>query len=643
MEDLQKYFALVASHRALDRERGLASFVTSLNTAIEDGSISEDNREFLEWFHQILDEFPLKEDWESRLAVLEVSKVILEVDIGLLFIDKIIQNAKNLFDDPEARCRLGISEVLQNLSKVIGTEIWQQFEPFVEKSISDNYERANYENPEEKQTVYMHDQEGWKSLETSFICMEGMMRGCGESFFPFLTAKWQDVIIRSLSHTNRFVREIGYKTIRTICEITSAEQLQSTGPLFTSHLKLGLADNWSQVRYAASIATRSFMLCIPPENKEQYYADLLPRMCLNRYYGAEGVRLYSHETWRLVVGSEGKNLVAKYIDEFVEYYCEQADADNHSVREAACKVITELARHIDQMAVKKHISELLESLKYLLKDASWPVRDAACIASGEFIIYYPEESKEKLEIFYDLWFHHLSDNIWSVRETTALALGNVMRAYKEPAVDIICDKIRELLPKAKEQPHDSHILGDYENTTTFGVAAKKRRDNDIELHTGQTVHSCGSLAPRLKRGTDHEDHGFTHDEQPWEMSDGAIYLLRELAILHPERAIEFLDTLAEISRLKGFFAHIHVLLQTIWRQLPKIAQCIGSEVMAGKIEQFIEPLFDSLSSGHRLLESQAGFAVDEMRSLLGDDFDKYLTEEYKNMMVQNEFVYSQVQ
>ena len=28
--------------------------------------------------------------------------------------------------------------------------------------------------------------------------------------------------------------------------------------------------------------------------------------CLNRYYVAEGVKLYSHETWRLVTGMDGK-------------------------------------------------------------------------------------------------------------------------------------------------------------------------------------------------------------------------------------------------------------------------------------------------------------------------------------------------
>ena len=43
------------------------------------------------------------------------------------------------------------------------------------------------------------------------------------------------------------------------------------------------------------------------------------------------------------------------------------------------------------------------------------------------------------------------------------------------------------------------------------------------------MYSCGSLAPKLKRGGGCMDHGFTRAQEPWEMTDGAIYLLRELS------------------------------------------------------------------------------------------------------------------
>lgn len=46
----------------------------------------------------------------------------------------------------------------------------------------------------------------------------------------------------------------------------------------------GLADEWSPVRLAASVAVRRFLLALPNNNSRQaFYPLLLPRMCLNRY------------------------------------------------------------------------------------------------------------------------------------------------------------------------------------------------------------------------------------------------------------------------------------------------------------------------------------------------------------------------
>ena len=76
---------------------------------------------------------------------------------------------------------------------------------------------------------------------------------------------------------------------------------------------------------SASIASRSFLTSIPTSFSEKpvIHALLLPRICLNRYYLAEGVRIYSQETWRLVTTLEeggGRKLVEKYIEEVVQYY-----------------------------------------------------------------------------------------------------------------------------------------------------------------------------------------------------------------------------------------------------------------------------------------------------------------------------------
>jgi hypothetical protein len=56
-------------------------------------------------------------------------------------------------------------------------------------------------------------------------------------------------------------------------------------------MALGLEDNWSEIRYAASASLRSFYL-ISKNNqllRQMYDPILIPRMCLNRYYAADGV------------------------------------------------------------------------------------------------------------------------------------------------------------------------------------------------------------------------------------------------------------------------------------------------------------------------------------------------------------------
>ena len=65
-----------------------------------------------------------------------------------------------------------------------------------------------------------------------------------------------------------------------------------------------------QVRYAACAATRAFMEAAAG-SREETFPMLLPPMCLNRRYQAEGVRLYSQRTWELVMGSEGRAWVAR--------------------------------------------------------------------------------------------------------------------------------------------------------------------------------------------------------------------------------------------------------------------------------------------------------------------------------------------
>ena len=80
--------------------------------------------------------------------------------------------------------------------------------------------------------------------------------GCGTQFAPYINDEMMKLIYRSLRHTNRFVRESGFQTCSTLIEAASEDVYAKFGVTFAQHLAEGLSDNWSQVRLAATTATR---------------------------------------------------------------------------------------------------------------------------------------------------------------------------------------------------------------------------------------------------------------------------------------------------------------------------------------------------------------------------------------------------
>lgn len=65
--------------------------------------------------------------------------------------------------------------------------------------------------------------------------------------------------------------------------------------------------------------------------------------------------------------------------------------------------------------------------------------------------------------------------------------------------------------------------------------------------------------------------------QAWEASDGAVYLLRQLAEVSPQEALPFLASLAGIARL-NHFPQARNLQETIWKQLGPVMLALGKRV-----------------------------------------------------------------
>lgn len=62
------------------------------------------------------------------------------------------------------------------------------------------------------------------------------------------------------------------------------------------------------------------------------------------------------------------------------------------------------------------------------------MREAACDALGDFAVAYPEQTRGLLPQLLPLWLEHLGENVPSVRETAAVALGNAVRAFGPKAL-----------------------------------------------------------------------------------------------------------------------------------------------------------------------------------------------------------------
>ena len=70
------------------------------------------------------------------------------------------------------------------------------------------------------------------------------------------------------------------------------------------------------------------------------------------------------------------------------------------------------------------------------------VRSAACRACGRTVRALPDACRPFLADLWPLWISHLDDNIPSVREDAAIALGDAAAALQQEALSILIPHLR---------------------------------------------------------------------------------------------------------------------------------------------------------------------------------------------------------
>ena len=637
----------LSSHKKLDRDRGIEALSRHLkaNSGTENESplliLIKGKVEFNDSEYSINPEETIP--WEQLHGALQA----LSLYIGCCsetcspeFYTTATNSGQQYLTHPETRVRTAAGQLLGALAKVRGTSVYLSCKSELLSGIIvclERHEEADNKikeklNGDTSESVF-HDTAGWGNLETNMKALECIITNTGAEFDDCIDSALLDLVFGSLSHTNRFVRETGYMVCCALVSIHPLNEqsenkghIWSEGKRFADVLERGLSDNWSQVRMAACCATRAFLLGIPVDGRDEFYPQILPPLCLNRYYIAEGVRIHCQTTWRMLFSVTGVKAVELHLNSIVPFYIKQSEADNHAVREAACACIAELATKVGSDPVRVHVPTLIQGLLVCFEDDSWPVRDAACTACGNFVSVFAEECRAYIDRLMPLFYMNLEDNIPSVRQGAAIAISSIVRAYLSPLSNDVVAKLSELLDAVDGQEDDSSLYSDLsKKPAVFGVAMA-----DDPAHTNQVMYSCGSLAPKMGRGGKapgaggcSASHHFKRPSQPWERTDGAVRLFMELSDVNDTKSdlLPMVRKISSATRKRNFEHHKH-LLETIYKCIPMIFRRLTKIKIKPFINDFFDGLFYGLKSDNNLLKAASVECLQSLSLLLGPNILK---------------------
>ncbi len=89
-----------------------------------------------------------------------------------------------------------------------------------------------------------------------------MISGCGPRFSPYVDVPLLSLLSSATRHQNRFVRETAFRSLSALvssgCLEGKSGESKTLDAMLADMVGQGMADNWSQVRLAASVTCRNF-------------------------------------------------------------------------------------------------------------------------------------------------------------------------------------------------------------------------------------------------------------------------------------------------------------------------------------------------------------------------------------------------
>ena len=575
----------LSSASKLDRDKA----IRQLSEAVEkkEGEVIETVFENLLGIRdQFKDDFG-SVSWEQKLGYLTAYTIILKsekrADIDT---DHLISVCLDWIEtESDVRVREAVAQLLgavtecqgvlvleRSRSRLLGlarSHLQRRIEP--DRELSDAAERGKLMDRKEWKNLA-----AWKDLELCLNCLAKIFSGLDTcSINGHLDAETLDILLTCVTHQNRFVRDTGYKVLTAVL----VEQPQKTDDedrcsLITEHLASGLSDNWSMVRLSSLQATRQFLLSLPPSDRGRHCPVLLPRICLNRYFSAEGVKRQAQRAWVDICGQEGRALLSQHIEATVAYYRGCTEAESQPVREAACHCLAEVASKLDPEAVSPHLASILQSLTSLTSDPCWPVRDAASLATSILAKSHPASCQSEVDTLLGIYLSNLRHGMAPVRQGAATCLANIATVFPE-VMSRIVTAIRQGLSDLEQQPRDPRS----DLTSSVSITAV----------AGLSKGDLGGCTEAI---------GLHSEAQPWEVAEASVLAMAELCKVKQchESVSKLIPEMFQSCRSRRSDTQTISFCATVVRKLAEIVTILDKRFWKPHLE--LEVVFTCLESDH---------------------------------------------
>ena len=565
--------------------------------------------------------------------------------------DEFILNLESFLNHEEARIRQLSAQVIGLCVKINHKE---EFLYHITKQLLSSIQQKMIRSENKRPTtlgneayIPLDDTTGWHSLETLILAFIEIITVRGISVFfttqiELLQFAGNLLLLEGGKHINRHVRQ---KVLQFICciynnkpvfhvnndndninidMIKEVEILYCRGSV--ECIALGLQDNWSQVRLAATIAARSMFNCYAiiddlidethrqqlPIHSIEIASNIIPRLCMNRFYVADGVKTLANETWRLVVGMHGRGILCSVINPTLQYYCDMSQCSSHMVSEAACFALSELACKLPFDFVAPKFSHILDALELCIMDDSWPVQDAACLSLADTIPLYISVDlvRNRVPGILTSYVKLLTSKIWSVRDNSARAIGKLLKVLKGSlyieTMKTLKNHLKEHLSKVMNQEADdrSRIVFMSAAVEEALIKTKSKNSND-KLSMKEAERSVGELTRKRGAWGCCLDCQVIENGGDYECSDGCVYLLREL--FSQGALSDSSDYVNAIFNMLDRFDYKEAdrMQTTVWKEVPNmiIAPVVGQTIARTLIEEHSDAIVTGLQHKSNLLRS----------------------------------------